>query len=46
MTLEAMKMEIEIRIPGSLDGAVVERILAVPGTVVQSGQPLVILRRR
>lgn len=44
VTLEAMKMEVEVVVPDHLDGATVELITVVPGIVVESGRVLAYIR--
>lgn len=44
LTLEAMKMEIDISLPARLDGARLERLMVAPGDVVESGQVLAFVR--
>ena len=40
--LEAMKLEVSIRVPCSLDGARVKKIAASPGTSIQVGAKLIL----
>ncbi|EXJ89400.1 acetyl-CoA/propionyl-CoA carboxylase [Capronia epimyces CBS 606.96] len=44
ITLEAMKMEIQVSVPDRLDSATLERLLVAPGDIVESGQALAIVR--
>lgn len=43
--LEAMKMEINVLADDRLEGAKVEKVLIAPNDIVQSGKPLILVRR-
>ncbi|KAJ9131341.1 Acetyl-CoA/propionyl-CoA carboxylase [Pleurostoma richardsiae] len=43
--LEAMKLEINVIVDNRSDGSVVEKILVSPNDIIQSGRPLILLRR-
>lgn len=43
--LEAMKMEINVVVDDRLEGSTVEKVLIAPNDIVQSGKPLVLVRR-
>lgn len=43
--LEAMKMEINVISDDRLTGSKVEKVLVTPNDIVQSGKPLILVRR-
>jgi len=43
--LEAMKLEIPVKVEGDMDGATIEKLLVKPNDVVQAGKPLMLLRK-
>jgi urea carboxylase len=43
--LEAMKLEIPVRVEDAMAGWVVEKVLVKPNDVVQAGNPLILLRK-
>lgn len=43
--LEAMKMEINVHVDKSLSGSTVVKVLIKPGDGVESGQPVVLVRK-
>jgi biotin carboxyl carrier protein len=44
VTLEAMKLEIDVRAEVDTDGWIVEMLLVKPDDIVKSGQPLLLIR--
>lgn len=45
LILEAMKMEINVVVDDYLDGCKVEKVLIAPNDIVQSGKPLILVRK-
>jgi urea carboxylase len=43
--LEAMKLEIAVRVEPSAVGATVEKVLAPPGDSIEAGKPLLLVRK-
>lgn len=43
--LEAMKMEINVKIEKGFHGHIVQEVLVSPGDIVQSGSPLLVVKR-
>lgn len=44
--LEAMKMEVNVNVDKHLDGATIEKLVAAPNDLVQSGKPLILARKK
>jgi urea carboxylase len=44
VTLEAMKLEIDVRAEVDTDGWIVEMLLVKPNDIVNAGQPLLLIR--
>lgn len=43
--LEAMKMEINVVVDDHMEGRKIEKVLVAPNDIVQSGKPLILVRK-